>query len=214
MSDDPDLVDSFNQDQDVHRRTAQDIYGLKSPDQVTDAQRSVAKAINFGLMYGKTAFGLAEELGITRTEAKEMIERYFKRYSGVKTFLDSLIIRAKETSQVETLLGRVRPLPDIHAKNPMIRANAERMAMNTPIQGTAADLMKLAMIRLHEGLKKFKSRMIIQVHDEIVLEVLESELQAVQKLVKESLEHAFDGVVAMKLPLKANLAVGNNWMDL
>jgi DNA polymerase-1 len=215
MSGDKDLMDSFLKDEDVHQRTASEIYGIQ-PEAVTPEQRGVAKAINFGLMYGKTAFGLAQELDISRTEAKEMIDRYFTRYRGVKDFLDRQVLEAKERGWVVTMLGRRRDLPELQSKNPMMRANAERMAMNTPIQGTAADLMKLAMIRLDEALsaKKMKAKMIIQVHDEVVIDCPVDELDAVKKIVTESMEKAFDGIVEMKVPLKVNVESGQNWMDL
>jgi DNA polymerase-1 len=215
MSGDKDLVGSFQRDEDVHRRTAADIYNI-APEAVTTAQRGVAKAINFGLMYGKSAFGLASELGISRTEAKDMITKYFNRYSGVKNFLDGLIEGAKAKGETATLLGRRRELRDINARNPAVRAGAERMAMNTPIQGTAADLMKLAMIRIDEELEKgkFQARLIMQVHDEVVLDVPPSEVDAVKKLVVHAMEHAFDGTLKLDIPLKVNVESGANWADL
>jgi len=215
MSRDTELVASFKRGEDVHRRTASEIFGV-GVESISDEQRAVAKAINFGLMYGKSAFGLAQELGISRTEAKDRIDRYFSRYSGVKLFLDSLILGAKDRGYVTTLLGRKRVLRDIHAKNPALRANAERMAMNTPIQGTAADLMKLAMIRLDERLRneKARSKIIIQVHDEVVLDCDRDELESVKSWVKDAMENAFQGVVEHEVPFTVNLAVGENWMDL
>lgn len=215
MSGDKELLASFNRDEDVHRRTASEIYGIK-PEEVTDTQRGVAKAINFGLMYGKSVFGLAAELGISRGEAKEMITKYFERYSGVKRFLDGLILEAKEKGETATLLGRRRELREINAKNPAIRGNAERMAMNTPIQGTAADLMKLAMIRIDEELVrgKFKAKMIIQVHDEVVIDTPLDEVDRVKRLVVDAMENAFKGVVKIDVPLRVNVASGTNWADL
>ncbi len=211
MSEDEELVRSFRADEDVHRRTAGELFGV-APEQVDDRQRSIAKAINFGLMYGKTPFGLAQELHISRKEAAEMIERYFTRYSGVKRFLDGQILSAKEKGFVTTLLGRRRVLADIHSKNPAMRANAERMAMNTPIQGTAADLMKLAMIELDEALKKggYRSKLIIQVHDEVVLECPEDEVEKVESLVVKTME----GALELSVPLRVNSAHGRNWMEL
>ena len=143
---------SFRSDEDVHRRTASELFGV-APEQVDDRQRGIAKAINFGLMYGKSAFGLAQELKISRREAQDTITRYAsRRYSAVKSFLDRQILGAKERGFVCTLMGRKRRLPDINSRNPAVRGGAERMAMNTPIQGTAADLMKLAMIEIHREL--------------------------------------------------------------
>lgn len=215
MSRDPDLMASFQRDEDVHRRTAADIYGI-TPEKVSDEQRNVAKAINFGLMYGKSAFALASELEISRTEAKEMIDKYFTRYRGVKNFLDGLILGAKEKGETATLLGRRRELRDINAKNPAVRGGAERMAMNTPIQGTAADLMKLAMIRIDDELTKgkYEAKFIIQVHDEVVLDAPKGEVEKVKKLVQHAMEHAFDGLVSLDVPLKVNVSTGATWADL
>jgi len=215
MSGDKDLVGSFQRDEDVHRRTAAQMFDVP-PESVTTEQRSAAKAINFGLMYGKSAFALASELEISRTAAKDMIAKYFERYSGVKAFLDGLILSAKEKGETGTLLGRKRELRDIHAKNPAIRAGAERMAMNTPIQGTAADLMKLAMIRIDDELTKEKldAKLIIQVHDEFVLDVPKAEVEKVKALVTHAMEHAFDGVLVLDIPLKVNVETGETWADL
>jgi DNA polymerase-1 len=163
-------------------------------------------------MYGKTAFGLSQELKIPRREAQEVIEKYFKRYRGVKSFLDSQILMAKEKGLVSSILGRKRRLPDISAKNAAIRANAERMAMNTPIQATAADLMKLAMIEISKCLEKgkYKSKLIIQVHDEVVLDCPKDEANEVKKMVTEVMEN----VMTFDVPLRVNSAIGDNWMDL
>jgi DNA polymerase-1 len=219
MSGDAELVRSFKADEDVHRRTASEIFGV-SPEQVDDRMRSVAKAINFGLMYGKTAFGLAQELGISRREAQDTIDRYFERYSGVKAFLEGQIERAREQGYVTTLLGRRRALPDIHSRNPAIRAVAERMAMNTPIQGTAADLMKLAMIEIDGWLSVSGTgaKLIIQVHDEVVLDCPEGEVDRVQSKVVEIMENAMEssagGQLKLDVPLRVNAAHGRNWMEL
>ena len=211
MSGDVELVKSFQKDEDVHRRTASEIYEI-DPEKVDDSQRAIAKAINFGLMYGKTAFGLAQELSISRREAQDTIDRYFRRYHGVKQFLDRQIIEAKERGFTETLLGRRRYLRDLEARNPAMRAMAERMAMNTPIQGTAADLMKLAMIHLDEALieTKMSARMIIQVHDEILLDCPKSEEKAAIALVIKTLENA----MTLSVPLRVNAASGSNWMEI
>lgn len=211
MSGDPELVNSFRTDEDVHRRTASEIFRVK-PDQVTDRQRSIAKAINFGLMYGKTAFGLSQELKIPRKEAADIIQRYFERYSAVKKFLDGQIEEAREKGYVCTLNGRKRYLPDIGARNAAIRANAERMAMNTPIQGTAADLMKIAMTEIDHELtrKKMASKLIIQVHDEVVLDCPESEVEQARKLITDVMESA----MKLDVPLRVNSAAGDSWFDL
>lgn len=211
MSGDTELVASFQRDEDVHRRTAAEIFGI-FPEVVDERQRGIAKAINFGLMYGKSAFGLSQELGIPRREAQDTIDRYFERYSGVKRFLDSLIEGARQNGYVMTLSGRRRPLPDISNRNHAMRAIAERMAMNSPIQGTAADLMKLAMIELDHQLTREGSgaRLVIQVHDEVVLDCPQSEADAVTALTRSVME----GAMQLSVPLRVNTASGTNWMDL
>ena len=211
MSEDPVLMDSFKRGEDVHRRTASEIFH-KSPETITDQERSSAKAINFGLMYGKTVFGLAEELHISRGESKKMIDQYFTRYSRVKAFLDEQIAHAHENGYVLTLLGRKRMLSEIRSSNPAIRANAERMAMNSPIQGTASDLIKVAMVKLHRELKQLglNSKMLLQVHDELVLECPISEVEQVKKLVTTVMENA----ITLKVPLVVNVGVGRNWAEL
>lgn len=211
LSQDSQLMHSFQKNEDVHRRTASEIYHL-SPEQVTDDQRAVAKAINFGLMYGKTPFGLAEELKISRAEAKKMIDRYFERYQGVKRYLDETVQFAHDHAYVETLLGRKRSLPEIKASNPMVRNNAERVAMNSPIQGTASDLIKIAMCEIHQELKKqnLKSQLLLQVHDELIFEVLDQEIETVKALVVQKMEQA----LSLRVPLKVNVGVGKNWAEL
>lgn len=211
MSGDADLSASFQKDEDVHRRTASEIFSV-GLEQVDDRQRGIAKAINFGLMYGKSAFGLAQELHIPRKEAADIIERYFKRYAQVKRFLDGQIESAREKGYSTTMLGRRRWLRDIQSRNHAVRANAERMAMNAPIQGTAADLMKLAMIGVDDALRDggYRSKLIVQVHDEVLLDCPQDEAPAVQKLVSLQMENA----MKMSVPLKVNSAVGTNWQEL
>jgi DNA polymerase I len=215
MSDDPDLVRSFREGEDVHRRTASEIFGI-STEQVDDGQRSVAKAINFGLMYGKTAFGLSQELKISRREAQDTIDRYFKRYAAVKRFLEQQILVAKERGYAETMLGRKRYLPDISARNPAIRQGAERMAMNTPIQGTAADLMKLAMIEIDAELQRrgLQSKLIIQVHDEVVLDCPKDEAEEARKLVERVMITTGERGLKLSVPLTVNSAIGKTWLEL
>ena len=211
LSGDTELCNSFNKDEDVHRRTAAEVFGIEA-EHVDDRQRSIAKAINFGLMYGKSAFGLAQELKIPRGEAKDIIDRYFQRYSGVKKYLDRSIEDAKEKGYTMTVLGRKRPLPDILSKNHAVRANAERMAMNSPIQGTAADLMKLAMIEIDHRLQKgnYLSKLTIQVHDEVVLDCPKDEAKKIQALITEAME----GAMKLDVPLRVNSAIAENWQDL
>ena len=211
LSEDKELVASFKRGEDVHRRTASEIFGI-DVEKVDDRQRNIAKAINFGLMYGKSAFGLSQELKIPRKEAQDVINRYFERYRGVKSLLDRQIRSAMESGFAITAFGRKRLLPDIHSKNQAVHGNAERMAMNTPIQGTAADLMKLAMISLDEQLtqRKLKSKLVVQVHDELVLDCPEEEVETARALVTEVME----GAMELKVPLKVNSAVGKNWAEL
>jgi DNA polymerase-1 len=211
LSGDPVLCESFRVGEDVHRRTASGIF-KKDPSRVTDEERAFAKAINFGLMYGKTVFGLAEELHIPRSEAKSMIESYFARYSGVKCFLENQVASARENGFVSTLLGRKRMLPELRSSNPAVRANAERMAMNSPIQGTASDLIKVAMVRLHRelGAGGFASKMLLQVHDELLLECPLVEVERAKSLVTRVME----GAIALEVPLVVNVGVGERWSEL
>jgi DNA polymerase-1 len=211
MSGDPVLVESFNRGEDVHRRTASEIFH-KTPAEVSDQERSFAKAINFGLMYGKTVFGLAEELHISRGESKKMIDQYFTRYSGVKQFLDEQVARARDLGYVTTLMGRKRALPEIRSSNPAVRGNAERMAMNSPIQGTASDLIKMAMVKLHGELRmqNLSSKILLQVHDELVLECPKAEVEGVSALITRVMESA----LTLSVPLKVNVGTGLNWADL
>ncbi|MBT3585918.1 MAG: DNA polymerase I [Halobacteriovoraceae bacterium] len=211
MSGDETMVNAFNQGQDIHAQTASEIMGIAIED-VTSNERSKAKAVNFGLMYGQSSFGLAKTLKISRKDAKEYITRYFERFSGVKAFLDSLKEEAEAKGYCETSYGRKRFLPEIYSKNRTVKAMAERVAVNSPIQGTAADIIKLAMVRIDGQMKekKLKSNMLLQVHDELIFEVPESELSSMKKLVREGME----GVVSFKVPLKVDMGIGVNWYDL
>jgi DNA polymerase I len=213
MSGDELLTRAFNEGQDVHALTASQIYSVPLKE-VNEDQRRKAKAINFGLVYGKSAFTLAEELGISRAEASDIIQRYFAQYPTIRGFLDSLKEDAKKTGYSETLFGRRRAIEGIHSKNKMILAMGERMAVNTPIQGTAADLVKIAMVRLSRALaaEKLKARMILQVHDELVLEVPESEVDRVKLLVKKNMEGAGEGKI--RVPLTVDIGVAKNWLAL
>ncbi len=213
MSGDALLTKAFQEKQDVHSLTASQLFSTPLKE-VNEDQRRKAKAINFGLIYGKSAFSLAEELGISRGEAAEIIKRYFAQYPTIRGFLDSLVEDAKKVGYAETLFGRRRPIEGIHSKNKMILAMAERMAVNTPLQGTAADLVKIAMIRLFAALrdKKFKSRLIMQVHDELVLEVPQEEIEEVMPLVKLHMESAGEGKI--HVPLMVDTGVAENWLAL
>jgi DNA polymerase-1 len=207
---DPILIEAFKNNEDIHLRTASEVFQLL-PGMVSDDIRRQAKAINFGIIYGMGAFRLSKELGISRKMAQTYIDQYFSRYKGVHQFIQSTIERAEKTGKTTTLCGRIRNLPDINSKNKNIKAAAQRIAVNTPIQGTAADLIKLAMIHVHHELTKqgLNSRMILSVHDEIVLEVPENELSVVQEMVK----HIMENVWELQVPLKVNLNAGHNWSE-
>ncbi|MBW2411778.1 MAG: DNA polymerase I [Deltaproteobacteria bacterium] len=207
-SDDKILIQSFLDDEDIHSRTACEVFRI-SPDMITDELRRQAKAINFGIIYGMSAFGLSKQLEISQKMAKTYIDNYFSRYQGVKQFLDETITRAHETKQTSTFLGRIRLLPDIASSNNIVRKAAERTAINTPIQGSAADLIKLAMIEVDRSFseRKLQAAMLLTVHDELVCEVPPDELETVSRLVKEIMEGIWD----LKVPLKVNVSHGPNW---
>jgi len=178
---------------------------------VTPDMRRSAKAVNFGIVYGQTPFGLAQSLGIDRREAELYIRRYFERYAGVREFIDRTIGEVRQTGVSKTLLGRRRPIPDMQSRNPSARSFAERIAVNTPLQGTAADLIKLAMIRIaaHLAKDKMQSRMLLQVHDELVFEAPPSELEQLKQIVKTEME----GVYELSVPLVVDIGSGPNWRD-
>ena len=207
-SEDDILIKAFMEDEDIHTRTACEVFQV-TPEVLTAELRRQAKAINFGIIYGMSAFGLSKQLDISRKMAQTFIDQYFARYSGVKRFLEQTIAEARHTQQTSTLLGRIRILTDINSSNHIIRQAAERTAINTPIQGSAADLIKVAMIQVNQALneKKLKSAMLLTVHDELVFEVPPDELKAVIRLVKDIME----GVWELKVPLKVNIAHGHNW---
>jgi DNA polymerase-1 len=174
--------------------------------------RNRAKAVNFGIVYGISAFGLAAQLGIPQAEARAYIDRYFARYEGVKAFIEKTLEATRKTGSVRTIFGRVRPIPDIESRNPNQRGFAERTAINTPLQGTAADLIKLAMIALDKKLteRRLGTRMLLQVHDELLFEVPDDEVEAVEQLVRAEME----GVIKLHIPLLVDLGFGLNWRDL
>ncbi len=209
MSNDEQMLQAFNKGTDIHRSTAAKIYKVEPPD-VTREMRSSAKTANFGIIYGISAFGLSRRLNIPRTEAKNLIDNYFISFPKVKEYIDKSIQEAKETGYVTTLFGRRRYLPDIHSANSVVRGIAERNAINSPIQGTAADIIKIAMINIHRKLKvKYKTKMILQVHDELVFDVYKPELESVKSLVKHEMEHA----IKLTIPLKVDMGTGNNWLE-
>ncbi|MCI7716202.1 MAG: DNA polymerase I [Mitsuokella jalaludinii] len=210
MSGDENFIDAFKRGQDIHARTAAEVFGIPL-DEVTPELRRHAKAVNFGIVYGISDFGLARNLHISRKEAGDYISRYFTRYPGVRAFMDKVVAEAHETGYVTTMFGRRRELPAIKSRNFNQRMLAERMAMNTPIQGTAADVIKLAMIAAFRKLKEagLKSRILLQVHDELVLEVKESELETVQAILHEAMEN----VVSLSVPLSIDVHWGRNWAE-
>jgi DNA polymerase-1 len=208
-SKDPILCAAFHAGEDIHSRTAAEVFGVM-PGLVTGEMRRNAKAVNFGIVYGLSAFGLAAQLGIPRAEADRYIKAYFARYARVREWLDETIAQVRKDGFTRTLHGRERPIPDINARNGNARGFAERTAVNTPLQGTAADLIKLAMIRIDQILQTgWKSRMLLQVHDELVFEAPPDEVEALRKMVEEQMEQ----VEILDVPLVADSGVGDNWRD-
>jgi DNA polymerase-1 len=211
MANDPSMIDAFRRGEDIHSRTASEMFGVPI-EEVDSDLRSKAKAVNFGVIYGISDFGLARNTGVTREEAKHFIATYFERYPKIKEFMDECIRAARESGFAITILGRRRPIPDINARIKTRRAFAERTAVNTPIQGSAADLIKLAMVRIYRRLKKEQliSRLILQVHDELIFEVPAEESDYMRQLVREEME----GVMNLRVPLKVDIDVGKNWYEV
>ena len=211
LSEDPILIQAFNEDEDIHSRTAAEVFQVE-PDGITAELRRQAKAINFGIIYGMSAYGLSQQLEISQKMAKVYIEHYFSRYQGVKSFIDRTIAEATHNRRTSTMLGRIRLLPEIASSNRNIRQFAERTAINTPIQGTAADFIKLAMIRMAQAIddSALRSAMLLTVHDELVFEVPSDELDIIKDLVKEIMEQVWK----LAVPLKVNLAWGKNWAEV
>jgi DNA polymerase-1 len=210
LADDPVLIEAFTRGEDIHARTALEIFGVPPALQTHDHRR-MAKAINYGVVYGLSSFGLAGRTGTSKTEAQEYIDAYFRRYGKVKELLDHLVEEARTTGRVRTLFGRLRPIPEISSPDVPSRNRAEREAMNTPVQGTAADLMKLAMIKVHARLEreKMQTRMLLTVHDELVFESPEAELEQARKIVEAEMESAYP----LKVPLQVDIGVGQNWKE-
>ncbi|MBI3582323.1 MAG: DNA polymerase I [Nitrospinae bacterium] len=210
VSGDDVLIDAFKKDEDIHERTACEVFGVL-PGMVTPEMRRMAKAVNFGIIYGISPFGLSRDLGISKDKAKEYIDNYFSRHKGVKDFIDNTLKEAYEKGYVITLLQRRRYLPDLKSKNRHVKEFAERTAINTPIQGSAADMIKVAMINIHRRIKseRRRTKMIIQVHDELVFEVLEDEIEQIKILVKKEME----GVMNLSVPIVAEIHTGKNWNE-
>ena len=211
FSEDPLLVEAYRREDDIHQLTASEVFGVP-PMLITPEHRNRAKAVNFGIVYGISPFGLAAQLGIEQKEAKKYIDTYFERYKGVRAFIARVLEQTRREQRVRTLFGRIRPIPDINSKNANMRGFAERTAVNTPLQGTAADVIKLAMIKIDDDMRrrKLRSRMTLQVHDELVFEVPEKEIDSMRELVCEHMQNVYP----FKVPLMVDIGVGQNWRDL
>ena len=209
FSQDPLLLAAYRAGDDIHRLTAAEVFGVP-PLMITDEHRRRAKAVNFGIVYGLSAFGLARQLGIPQAEAAKFIKLYFERYAGVKAYIARVLEEARGRGRVQTLFGRVRPIPNLDSRNPALRGFAERTAINTPLQGTAADLIKLAMIRVYPRLAPLQARLLLQVHDELVFEVPADRTAALAAVVRQEMEH----VAELSVPLRVEIGEGLNWRDL
>ena len=210
ISEDTHMITAFNHNEDIHKQAASKVF--KTPiNEVTKEQRSNAKAVNFGIVYGISDFGLAEQLGISRKKAKQYIDEYLTEYAGIKEFMENIIEKTKEKGYVETIFHRRRYVPELNSKNYMVRQFGNRVAMNTPIQGTAADIMKIAMINVNKELKKrgLKAKIILQVHDEMMIEAPEGEKEEVKDIMKKEMESA----IQLKIPLVAEISEAKNWYD-
>jgi DNA polymerase-1 len=210
LSGDPGLLEAFTAGEDIHRRTAAEVLGL-SMEAVTPQQRDSAKAVNFGIVYGQTPYGLAQQLGIGTDEAADFISKYFARYQGVHQYIERCLSEARDSGVTRTLFGRLRQHPEINSRNGMRRSMAERTAINSPIQGTAADIIKLAMIRIAAELRnrKLRTRMVLQVHDELIFEVPEDELW-----IGDTLRNIMQSVVHLSVPLTVDVKKGKTWEEL
>jgi DNA polymerase-1 len=210
LSDDPLLLEAFRNGEDIHTRTASEVLGV-APMLVTPEARREAKAVNFGIVYGISGFGLAQQLGIPRADAEKYIKNYFARYAGVRAFIDRTIAEVRLSGVTRTLFDRERPIPDINSRNANARGFAERTAVNSPLQGAAADLIKLAMVRIDAQLTAggYRSAMLLQVHDELVFECPPEEIAGLSELVKREME----GACELKVPLLVDIGVGDNWRD-
>ena len=210
MSGDERLINAYREGSDIHRITASEVFHTPF-EEVTSLQRSNAKAVNFGIVYGISAFSLGQDLGITKKEADQYIHRYFETYPRVKEFLDELVADAKETGVVKTLYHRIRPVPELSASNFMQRAFGERVAMNSPIQGTAADIIKMAMVHVNRRLKEsnMRSRLLLQIHDELLVETHKDEIEEVKRIMEEEMME----VASLAVPLEVEVKQGNSWYE-
>lgn len=210
IAEDEHMIQAFKEGQDIHKQAASKVF--KTPiDEVTKEQRSNAKAVNFGIVYGISDFGLGEQLGISRKKAKEYITEYLEQYSGIKSFMENITEQATEKGYVETLFHRRRYIPELKSNNYMVRQFGSRAAMNTPIQGTAADIMKIAMINVHKEIQErgLKSKIVLQVHDEMMIEALQEEKEEIKQILKQKMEQA----ASLKVPLIADISEANNWYE-
>jgi DNA polymerase-1 len=212
LSGDPNMCEAFRQNKDVHTATAAKVYGVEE-EAVTKEMRRKAKSVNFGIIYGQGAFGLADNLGLSRTEAKTIIDNYKKEFAGITRYMDDMINFCREHGYVQTVVGRKRWLRDINSANFTVRGYAERNAINSPIQGTAADMIKLAMVKIHHAFKKhqFKSRMILQVHDELVFDCIKEEVEEIKSVILECMQSAM--TLPNEVPVVAEVGEGNNWLE-
>jgi len=211
LSQDKSLTSAFRHDEDIHSATAAQVFGVE-PSKVTPEMRRVAKTVNFGVIYGMSEYGLEQATGLSRGEAAQFIAAYFEKYPGVKSYLESTKEQARKTGYVQTILGRRRAIPEINAQNRQVREAAERMAINMPVQGTSADIIKVAMINLEREIEKrqLESKMLLQVHDELIFEVPQAEVGEMKKLVPELMTSAIE----LSVPLKAAVKTGPNWGEM
>ncbi|MFM7770863.1 MAG: DNA polymerase, partial [Bacteroidota bacterium] len=210
LSGDANMIEAFQQGEDIHKATAAKVFNVPIQE-VTKEMRSKAKAVNFGIIYGQGPFGLAQQLGISRTEAKQIIDAYYTQFAGLKTYQQNAVEQARQKGYVETVMGRRRYLPDIQSSNAVVRSFAERNAVNAPIQGSAADIIKLAMIKIQKALKEnqLKTKMVLQVHDELLFDAPKSEVDSVFELVKSEMVNA----ASLQVPLEVEIQAGNNWLE-
>lgn len=210
ISEDANMISAFNNDEDIHLQAASQVFNIPL-DKVSKEERSKAKAVNFGIVYGISDYGLGEQIGVSRKIAKEYIEQYLDKYSGIKKFMEDISEIAKTDGYVKTLYNRRRYIPEIQSNNYVVRQFGHRIAMNTPIQGSAADIIKIAMINVYKKLRenKLESKLILQVHDELLVEAKEEEKEIVEKILKNEMEN----VIKLKVPLKADLSLGYNWYE-
>jgi DNA polymerase-1 len=210
ISQDEKMMEAFIKDQDIHTKTASEVFHLPM-EEVTPSIRNNAKAVNFGIVYGISDYGLSQDLNITRKEAKDFIDKYLDNYTGVRQFMEDIVVEGKEKGYVETLLHRRRYIPELKSKNFNVRSFGERIAMNTPIQGSAADIIKVAMVKVYKALREkgLKSRLILQVHDELIIETHMDELDEVKTILKEIME----GSISLSIPLRVDIEIGDSWYE-